>query len=537
MFNVWFGALLGATEAGVVMDLVLVHPPVALPCEPPVGIGVLAAALRESGVAVEVVDANVEALDALLGSVCLDTACTAAERRAVLARGRALAQLRSMEGYAVLDRYRAAVRHLTQLLQLAAGRGERPRIGLADYHEARRSPLCSADLRAAAQAPEESPFHAPFVALGERIAARRPRRIGISVNYLHQALPAMALAGVLRRRLPDVPLLLGGALATCWRGRLAPDGLRPAVTRVVFGDGVAPLLEELGRTSDGKGSVTTPDYAGFPWERYLSPRRIAPVATSRGCVWGRCRYCPEAALNEPFVALPADEVGGVVDEVRRRSEAELVHVTDSAVPLPALLGLARQRWSARWYGFTRFYPDLAEAEVCRALRRSGCLMLQLGLESGSRRVLARLRKGIALDLVGATLRQLADAGVGVYLYVMFGVPGETRDDALRTTELVASHAEHIGYLNTSLLNLPVSSPAEPDVRRTPFGADGEASGSEEANDLTLYSGFVADATWDRRAARRFLEREFARHPQIAPILRRTPPVFGANHAPFFQWGE
>jgi hypothetical protein len=116
---------------------------------------------------------------------------------------------------------------------------------------------------------------------------------------------------------------------------------------------------------------------------------------------------------------------------------------------------------------------------------------------------------------------------------MFGVPGETREDALRTTELVASHAERISYLNTSLLNLPVCSPAEPDVRRAPFGADGEGC-SEAANDLTLYSGFVADAGWDRRAARHFLEREFARDPQIAPILRRTPPVFGANHAPFFQ---
>jgi hypothetical protein len=288
------------------------------------------------------------------------------------------------------------------------------------------------------------------------------------------------------------------------------------------------------------------------------------VATSRGCVWGRCRYCPEAALNEPFAALPAEEVGGVIDGVRRRTEAELLHLTDSAIPQPALLFLARQRWSARWYGFTRFYPELAEAEVCRALRRSGCLMLQLGLESGSRRVLARLRKGIDLELVGATLHQLADAGIGVYLYVMFGVPGETREDALRTTELVASHAERIGYLNTSLLNLPVCSPAEPDVRRAPFGADGEgiappprsarraragaiappprsarraragANGSEAANDLTLYSGFVADAGWDRRAARHFLEREFARDPRIAPILRRTPPVFGASHAPFFQ---
>jgi hypothetical protein len=33
--------------------------------------------------------------------------------------------------------------------------------------------------------------------------------------------------------------------------------------------------------------------------------------------------------------------------------------------------------------------------------------------------------------------------------------------------------------------------------------------------------------------RQFLDKEFRRHPAIAPILRRDPPVFTSNHAPFF----
>jgi hypothetical protein len=36
--------------------------------------------------------------------------------------------------------------------------------------------------------------------------------------------------------------------------------------------------------------------------------------------------------------------------------------------------------------------------------------------------------------------------------------------------------------------------------------------------------------------RRFLDREWKRHPLIAPILRRDPPIFTSNHAPFFADG-
>jgi hypothetical protein len=33
--------------------------------------------------------------------------------------------------------------------------------------------------------------------------------------------------------------------------------------------------------------------------------------------------------------------------------------------------------------------------------------------------------------------------------------------------------------------------------------------------------------------RRFLDREFARHPAIRKIINRQPPYFTSNHAPFF----
>jgi hypothetical protein len=511
------------------VDVALIHPPVALPCEPSVGLGVLAAGLRARGLRVTVLDANLEAMLQLVGSVPAEAAQQrhTRERRALLGRERSLALLRSPAGYRNLDRYRGAVGGLGELLRMASPPGAR--IGLANYLEERRSPLRSEDLRAAAAEPDASPFRAAFASLAERVADLAPKVVGVSVAYLHQVLPALALCAALRRRLPGVRLLVGGALLACWQDRLPRGALRPVVDRLVFGDGLPALLEELGLGGAGGCEVElAPDYSDAPFASYLAPEPIAPVPLSRGCFWRRCRYCPDALAARTFRPVPEPAIGARLDETRRRSGADLLHLSDSALPPEALGALSQFRGQARWYGFARFVPELASAELCAGLRRSGCLMLQLGLESGSPRVLGRLRKGIDVGLAERVLETLADAGIAVYLYLMFGVPGERREDALQTLEFVARNAARLAYLNTSLLNLPVGSPAEEDLELLPL--------EEGPADLGLYSGFRSREGWDRRAARHFLEREFAREPCVAALLRRTPPIFGANHAPFFVRG-
>jgi len=37
--------------------------------------------------------------------------------------------------------------------------------------------------------------------------------------------------------------------------------------------------------------------------------------------------------------------------------------------------------------------------------------------------------------------------------------------------------------------------------------------------------------------RRFLENEFKRHSAVSSILKKDPPVFTSNHAPFFLMGD
>ncbi len=78
----------------------------------------------------------------------------------------------------------------------------------------------------------------------------------------------------------------------------------------------------------------------------------------------------------------------------------LVHFLDNALSPALLKTLSKQSPGAPWYGFARIIKDLEDPDFCEALKRSGCRMLKLGLESGDQVVLDSLCKGI--DLASAS---------------------------------------------------------------------------------------------------------------------------------------
>ncbi len=192
---------------------------------------------------------------------------------------------------------------------------------------------------------------------------------------------------------------------------------------------------------------------------------------------------------------------------------------------PSLLKkLVENPLSLPWYGYVRFEDFLLDPAFCVQLKQSGCIMLKLGLESGSQSVLDQMQKGIVLEKVIGMLQNLRQAKIATFVYLLFGTPYESEDDALETMSFVKKYHEGIGYINPSIFNMPVSaeSVAASDIR--PFSQ----------GDLSLYTDFYHPKGWDRISVRNFLDRRFRRDSVISKILSRTPKIFTSNHAPFFH---
>lgn len=501
-------------------SVLLINPPVVRPCEPPAGIAKLLGMLEKHNVRCRVLDANLEGLMNLLQSpVKANDTWT---RRASRHLDSNISAFLHTDLYKDIDRYTRAVNDIDRILdQVALSHGVH--LGLANYQDITLSPLRSFDLVRASEQPETSPFYSYFITrLSNIFEDEEPSIVGISLNYLSQAIPTFSMIGLIRKLCPDARLVLGGGLVTSWLsnpGWNNPfDGL---VDDMVAGPGEKPLLDILKLSP--LDDHASPDYSPFYEKPYLSPGFVLPYSASSGCYWSRCTFCPEKAEGGSYSPLPVNEsildIKGLIKDKKPR----LIHFLDNAISPAFLTAIADKPFGIPWYGFVRITRQLTDLDFCRSLKRSGCVMLKIGLESGDQGVLDALDKGINLKEASMALKNLRDAGIGTYIYLLFGTPSETYREAKSTLDYVIKHQEYIDYLNLAIFNMPA------------YGPDAAGMDTKDfySGDLTLYSQFRHPGGWERKDVRKFLDREFKRNHKIQAILRRDPPVFTSNHAPFF----
>ena len=502
--------------------VLLIFPPVAKPCEPPAGIGVLSGALAAYDVQHTILDANLEGMLSLLKKPFAPADTWT--RRAARNLPKNLSSLKNLITYTNIDTYKRAVLDINRLLTMTDG--ERVRITLADYADTQLSPVKSDDLRYAALHPAENPFYDYF-------SSRLPAIIecdgitvaGFSLNYLSQALSTFAMIGFLKQEFPHISIVLGGGLVTSWMTTRNIEGLfNDLVDHCVAGPGENQLLALLNKKPD---QVThfSPRYDALPIEDYMSPGLVLPYRASIGCYWGKCSFCPETIERTSYAPIPSQKAALDLRHLVDQMKPALIHLVDNAISPSLMEALAKEPPGAPWYGFARITPHLKDPGFCKALKQSGCVLLKLGLESGDQDVLDALHKGIDLETTSQALQNLKKAGIATYIYLLFGTPAETRIEAQRTLDFVVKHAEEIQFLNVSIFNLPINSPEAASLETTSF----------YEGDLSLYTDFRHPKGWDRRSVRGFLDTEFKRHPAIRTILRNHPSLFTSNHAPFFVW--
>ena len=504
-------------------DILLIHPPVAKACEPPAGIARLASALQARGLSCRLLDANLEGLLWLLEQppVLKDTWTSRAFRH----RADHLAALQDAKTYRSPARYRRAVSDLNRILAVSSLHRDGA-VGLSDYRHASLSPMRSADLIAAAWNPHDNPFHPYF-------SRRLPElldgvgTVGFSLNFLSQALSTFAMIGYVKKQHPATRIVLGGGLVTSWMRR--PGWRNPFggfVDALIAGPGEDPLMALLGGGAAPDHHVP-PDYSSLPLREYLSPGLILPYSAAGGCWWSRCTFCPERAEGNHYQPIPTHQVLADLRLLTESTRPVLIHLLDNAISPALLRALVEHPPGVPWYGFARIDERLADPDFCRALKRSGCVLLKLGLESGDQGVLDRMGKGVDLGTAARVLLSLRQAGIAVYCYLLFGTPGETVLEARRTLEFVVRYREAIGFLNLAVFTMPLGAAEAGDYGTAPF-SDG---------DLSLATDFRHPHGWDRRQVRLFLDGEFKRHPAVAAIIRNDPPQFTSNHAPFLSAGH
>jgi radical SAM superfamily enzyme YgiQ (UPF0313 family) len=399
-------------------------------------------------------------------------------------------------------------------------------LSLSNFGSSALSPVRSADLIRAADVFESNPFYSIFSKkLLDLFDQWEPAIVGMSINFMSQALCAFSMIGFIRRQLPRTRIICGGGLVTSWMN--IPNLGNPfggLIDEMVCGPGERRLIALCTGKDEIQPTVTGYDFSSLNMDRYLSPVRVLPYATSRGCYWKKCAFCPETAEGAPYSTETPQALLEDLRQAAAHHSTGLVHFLDNALS-PRMLGhLINHPPGLPWYGFARVTRHLTDPDFARGLKASGCAMLKLGVESGDQDVLDALGKGIDIGTVSKALDTIHQAGIATYVYLLFGTPAEDERSAAKTLEFTLAHAPSIDFLNLAIFNLPAYSQ--------------EAGGLDTVDfyegDLSLYREFVHPQGWSRDRVRRFLSTAFKRPAAIRAILNNDPPFFTSNHAPFLN---
>jgi radical SAM superfamily enzyme YgiQ (UPF0313 family) len=197
--------------------------------------------------------------------------------------------------------------------------------------------------------------------------------------------------------------------------------------------------------------------------KYAPLRRLSykRFLVGRGCPYG-CTYCFNRAQWDMYRGLGKyvrhRSPGNVIEEILRvRAEygLETVGFSDDTFTtnkqwLLSFLELYRTEVGVPFTCLTRI--NELDQEIVDALARAGCHYASFGLEVGNEEIRNKiLNRRMSDDEIRSKARMLREAGIPFLTFNMFGVPGETAADGLRTLELNAE-------IRTSMLGASVFTP-------------------------------------------------------------------------------
>lgn len=195
------------------------------------------------------------------------------------------------------------------------------------------------------------------------------------------------------------------------------------------------------------------DFGDFVLDSYGEPNRL-PIYLSRGCP-NRCVYCNENILWRGYrfrsgkrtfeeMEYQLNRYGQVThfdfaDQLVNGNPKELSQLADLIIKENLRIGWAGQ-------AIIRSYMT---SELLNKLKRSGCVCLAYGLESGSQKVLDLMKKGFKVECAQQVIRNTHNAGINAVVNLMFGFPGETDGDFKQTLDFISENRDYISTVNPS----------------------------------------------------------------------------------------
>ena len=250
-----------------------------------------------------------------------------------------------------------------------------------------------------------------------------------------------------------------------WEGKIivggphtsvAPGTIPEFVNYIVQGEGERAILKIINGEVKGRvireERIRDLDSLPFqPWDIFknlsydytcpwLDIQPVFTMNTSRGCPFG-CTFCSvESIWGREYTYFSPDRMIEEIRYLMKEYGAKGIYFREDNFTLNVkrteefCRQLIRKNIGISWACETRV--SNISADLVRLMNAAGCKAVYLGVESGSQKLLDKLRKGITIEQIENTIMWCKQYDIKTYCSLIVGTPGEDYEDYLFTKDLM-----------------------------------------------------------------------------------------------------
>ncbi|MFH1423786.1 MAG: radical SAM protein [Candidatus Nealsonbacteria bacterium] len=204
----------------------------------------------------------------------------------------------------------------------------------------------------------------------------------------------------------------------------------------IFHNSLAPRIENL-------DSLPFPAYDLLPMDKYSYthsdlPQPFSIMFTSRGCPFS-CIFCLKIMMPGKYIVRTPENIIEEIKYLIDRFGIRSVFFQDwefliDKERVRKICGLILKNNLKFEWGCNARLSDIEE-ELVAMMKKAGCCRINIGLESGSQKILNQAKKGINVQDLERVVKILRENQVHFGAYGLLNLPGETSATIKETAEL------------------------------------------------------------------------------------------------------
>ena len=318
-------------------------------------------------------------------------------------------------------------------------------------------------------------FSDPFWKILEKeIRDFDPDYIGITVWTTFIA-SAIRTAQYCRMICPDAIIVAGGPHVT-----LMPEDIKKidAIDIGVIGEGEQTILEIVNskplhsipgifysengvvKQNEPRLFVKNLDDFGIPDRSLLineekyEAEDMGLIMSSRGCPFS-CAYCATTIWENKVRTRSVESMIDEIKLVKKKYETIYFSIKDDTFTVNKKRvhdfcnKLIKEKIDICWECNGNL--NTLDRDMLIAMRLAGCVAIKVGIESGSNRIHRIINKKLNNKIIMSKMRMFDGIGMHLTCYFMMGIPGETKDDILRSLRF--AHTIRPDYISFSVYEI------------------------------------------------------------------------------------